>query len=220
MTAAVDVNQLGERDSLPRLLLVSLGLHVALLVIVPLVALITRPVKVFERPRTFQLVRPLPRMTQSPPKPKTAVAKPKAKAVEPAPSKTKAPAPAKDEPKPQETEEDVSELESLLNAMPSPVEASAAGNFKYPWYVMNLAQKVEQNYHPPSQRPDIFTEVAFTIFADGSISDVRVTKSCGTVTFDNLAIRAVKVSAPFGKLPAGFLDSKLELTFVFRPVQK
>jgi TonB family protein len=43
--------------------------------------------------------------------------------------------------------------------------------------------------------------VAFTLFADGSIGDLRLLRSSGFEGFDDELTRALRVAAPFGPVP-------------------
>lgn len=43
--------------------------------------------------------------------------------------------------------------------------------------------------------------VTFTLFANGSIGDVRLLKSSGFYEFDDELTRALRVAAPFGPVP-------------------
>jgi protein TonB len=148
--------------------------------------------------------------------PKTETVKPTAKKVAtPIPQKHKFKTVPKPETKPQENNEDLSELLSSLPATPVS-EIASTQNFKYNWYIQNLQSRVEDNWKPPAgltEKKDVFVVVSFTIFQDGNISKVAVTQSSGISTLDNIAIKAIQASAPFGQLPIGFADNKLDLSY-------
>ncbi|MBD3390812.1 MAG: TonB family protein, partial [Chitinivibrionales bacterium] len=116
--------------------------------------------------------------------------------------------------------ENLDELASLLEELPIPTSVSAPGDFKWNWYIMSVQQKIERNWVPPTQNKNISVVVAFTIFPNGTISDVKLAKRSGNATLDNLAVRAVKLAAPFGKLPPGFTGNQLELRCDLKPVRR
>jgi protein TonB len=184
----------------------------------------------FNRPATFQLVSlpspqkelrriPVPKDT-----PKQKVAKkekveaPK-KVPGPTTAKNKKDADKQEDPK-QSVDENIDELASLLDELPAPVQISALGNFKYPWYLNIVRNKIETFWNPTSENKNLKVIVAFTIFSDGSISEPVVVKSSGNSSIDNLALRAVKMAAPFGRLPPGFTGDKLELNCTLIPTRK
>lgn len=214
-----------RRDSHVSMILISLTFHVVVFLIVPIITKLFRQPTRFERPQTFQLVQPpipqpVTRPKQQPvekPKPqvKPPPPKPEPKKVETrAPSK---PVPAKE---PVQEEENLDELASLLEEIPAPAQVATPSNFKYHWYLNSVQQKAERHWQPPTRDPDISVVVAFTIYANGSISNPRVRTSSGSGMLDNLAIRAIRLAAPFGKLPPGFSENRLDLTCTFRPVRR
>lgn len=211
-----------EKSSLP-LVGISLLLHAVVFIAVPLLLKLIDKPTAFVRPQTFQLVRMptnLSMPAQQPPLPKAAPAlksKPKA-AVKPVPAKSVAAKPAAKK----VVEEDTKELEELLGAVAPPVSElqPLVQSFKYPWYIQNVVSKVESFWRPPSgynNSSDVYVVVSFTIFSAGTVSNVAVAKSSGDAMLDNLAVRAIKLAAPFGKLPAGFSENSLEISYTLRP---
>ncbi len=200
---------------------ISIAVHVLALVIIPLTTSLFHKDVEYIRPKTFQIVQPPEPKAPAPPTPK---AKPKPKPVQ----KTQEPVPAKEkktvertEEKPEPAEEDLSDLEDILEAIPAPARVtSLTPDFKYPWYLMNVQQKAERHWKPPEGNRDTKVVVAFTIFRNGSISNVKLTESSGRSLLDKLAVRAVRLAAPFGKLPPGFSGDQLDLQCAFRPVRK
>jgi TonB family protein len=71
-----------------------------------------------------------------------------------------------------------------------------------------------------TNKQDASVVVTFTVFENGNISDVVVSQSSGIPALDNCAIKAVKESAPFGKMPLTFADKKLEPTVTLYYVKK
>ena len=209
--------------------LFSIGAHVLLLIIFPLAMKLFYHPAAFDAVRTVELVRLSPPRAamRSAPRP----AKPEAPVVEkskPLPKAETKPVPRTSKPKPVEQpkkieeQESVDELAGLLEGLDQPaVDVSAlTSNFKYPWYINNIRSKVERNWTPPVENPDVFIEVVFSIFRDGTISQVSISHGSGQSSLDNLAIRAITLAAPFGKLPAGFDGDQLDVTYTLRPVRK
>ncbi len=232
----------GPDVTFPKVLAASVIFHVLVLIVVPVVTkLFWKPTK-FERPKTFQLVQvPLP---PAPPR-KVPVEKPQPKPdpkpeVKPVPKPEPKPAPdPKPVPKPKPTEskpveeptpapkeevskpveENLDELASLFSELPAPAQVSAPSEFKYPWYLNNVRSKIEMNWKPPTENRSVSVVVRFIIHADGSISDLRIETSSGNSTLDNLAMRAVTLAAPFGKLPPGFSGDELDINCTLRPTR-
>ncbi|MEP6781590.1 MAG: TonB family protein, partial [Gemmatimonadaceae bacterium] len=60
----------------------------------------------------------------------------------------------------------------------------------------------------------------FLIHRDGSVSEISVTKSSGSSSFDREArgaVEAAGTSRAFGPLPSGFPDDVLPVYFTFSP---
>lgn len=188
-----------KETSLLPVLFFSLLFHVIIFFVVPIATRILWRPKTFERPQTFQLVRIPPKAA---PVKQRVVDKPKVKEKalpkKPVPKtqKDSKPVPKKEEP------EDVSELEELLGELPQPISSvSVSAGFKYDWYLRSIEDKVKRYWSPSINDPDLAVILVFTIYLNGEISDITIRERSGNSTLDNLAVRAVKLAAPFGKLP-------------------
>ncbi|MCL2219460.1 MAG: TonB C-terminal domain-containing protein [Chitinispirillia bacterium] len=229
------------------MLIVSVIAHLVVLVAIPVLAVwLTKPKK-FERPQTFQLVQapvppaaPQPRQVAAPPDPAPAPTPPEpTPAPAPVPTPTPAPQPKPPpEPKPRpETkkapspapkekqvakpvEEDLSELASLFSALPAPTTVSASGDFKFNPYLQAVQNKIQSNWQPPTENRNISVVVRFVIQRDGTATNISIATSSGNATLDNLGIRAVTISSPFGKLPPGFAGDRLDITVTLRPTRR
>jgi TonB family protein len=199
--------------------LFSLVLHIVVFVGIPLLLIVTTRTISFERPPTFQLVT-APASLQSVRPLATPVKK---KQINPAyeqkVTKTKAARPVPAERlKPEK--ENVEELASLLEEIPAPARIVSQGNFKYNWYLQSVEQKIVQYWTPPSEDRSLSVSIAFTINYDGTISDPKVVKPSGNSSLDELALRAVRLAAPFfGRVPPEFKGSRLDLTCTLIPTR-
>ena len=59
--------------------------------------------------------------------------------------------------------------------------------------------------------------VTFTIQADGTVTDVRVTQPSGATLLDLAAQRAILNAAPFGPLPREYGANRKTIQAIFRP---
>jgi protein TonB len=87
------------------------------------------------------------------------------------------------------------------------------------WYLAGVQRKIwtlwTQQVKTEFPQP---IAVLFTILADGSVTDVRVVQSSGTVLLDLAAQRAVSSAAPFGPLPRDYGTNRYTIQAVFKPV--
>ncbi|HRY30328.1 MAG TPA: TonB family protein [Elusimicrobiota bacterium] len=90
-----------------------------------------------------------------------------------------------------------------------------SARFPYAWYVNILYQKLWKawNVEDPGTKE---CTVLFTIARDGSLADAKLQEPSGDSVFDFMALRAVKVSAPFPPLPEGYSDPSLDVVVRFR----
>jgi TonB family protein len=209
--------------SLKPVIILSFVFHVVIFGGIPLLTKVLYHSEKFERPKTFQLVRFTPPSTLTMPQMvrQKAEAKPKT-ATTPVPRKQSSRQAAKKQV--EEQKENTEELSELLGAIPTKVsDLSISQNFKFNWYVQNMQSRIEENFKPPmglTERKDAATVLTFTVFENGTISDVTVVRPSGIATLDNCAVRAVKESAPFGKLPLSFPDKRLDPTVTLFYVKK
>ncbi len=215
-----------DNKSLVVLVIASLLLHIGIFAGIPLISRLMYHSETFERPHTFTLVsipQVQPAMVAKPEIKPASAEKPKPKtATTPVPKKTKTKTVAKQEEKPKENTDDLNEL---LSAIPTTKvsDMSVSRDFKFNWYTQNMQSRIEENFKPPmglTDKQDVAVKVSFVVFENGAISDVSVLQSSGIPTLDNCAVTAVKMSAPFGKLPLSFADKKLEPTVTLFYVKK
>ncbi|MBN1983742.1 MAG: energy transducer TonB [Chitinivibrionales bacterium] len=197
--------------------LLSISFHVLLFILIPLSVRMLWKQKEFLHPPTFQLIS-VPSTFQPV---KKAAVKPKQfqkKPVLPPPQRMAQSRPASQQ---SQTEEELDDLSDLLGSVQQPVSNISSGKtFPYAWYLRMVMNKVENNWRPPFENAELFVIVSFSIFANGSISNVTVSKSSGSQLLDNLAVRAIQVSAPFGQLPPAYTQEQLEIDYTLRPMKK
>ena len=192
-------------------LLFSSLFHLTLFIGIPVCMALARNNVRFERPQTFQLVTaPSSLKSFTPPRQRKLTKQVrrtrKKESARPVPSKERV-----------SKEENLDELASLLDEIPAPTRVSVVGKFPYHWYLANIQQKISRYWNPPTENRSLSVEVQFTVYRDGSITEPRLVTPSGNGTLDNLALRAVNLAAPFGKMPAGFSGNKIDLTVTLIP---
>ena len=220
--SASGASSIGIDSKDPRLLpmfVVSIFFHSVVFVVFPILTQFLSVKRTFERPMTFQLVS-VPQMRSIPQKKAEGIGEIPKQVTEKKKSLPKNPIPAtKKSAEGAQKKEDLSELEDLLGSLPQPISNISIGKpFKYPWYLNTLCAKVENNWKPPIKDDKISVTVGFTIYRSGDISDVALKQSCGNDMLDKLAIRAIKMAAPFPKLPPG--EEPLEIDFLLKPTTR
>jgi TonB family protein len=210
-------NPSSDEPKLLPMVVASLVAHIVVFVGIPLLTTMIYRSQRYERPRTFQLVSPsLIKTPVAPiPHPQSAPA-PKKTATTPVPKNPH----AKPTPKKAAQEENTNDLNELLEAVQSTKvsEIVPTQNFKYNWFLQNIRSKIDDQWKPPmglTEKKDAAVVVTFTILQNGSISGVSIANPSGVSTLDNLAMRATQLAAPFGKLPIGFSENKLDITYTF-----
>lgn len=224
-----NINISGYREvPFQNVIILSVIIHIILLIGIPLAAKFLWKPKKFTRPQTFQLVSipsqytPQRRLNTESAKVKQRIAQ---REVKPEPARVPSPNAAKVKStkaeKSQEAakpvEENLNELESLLDELPVPTQASSLGDFPYPWYLRNMEQKVKRFWSPSEQNNKIFVVISFVVHRDGSASDIRIVQSSGNNNLDNMAIRAVTLASPFGRMPPGFGGELNEFSLKLHP---
>lgn len=227
-----------------RVLAISAIVHVALLVVVPLVpglardydlgldvyavelvdipAEVTAPAEP-EQEAAPEPVEPEPVVEEEAEIPEEPPPKPRRVAVKPPPARSE-PTLA-DRLAERMREQDASRPQSEREETPvtPPAQTSratvAASRFPYGWYLSVVQGKVSSNWDQPSARligEDALTVVvSFRIRRNGSVEAIAVRRSSGRSTVDQSAAKAVSESAPFPPLPDDYLEDRLDVTIDF-----
>jgi len=154
---------------------------------------------------------PLPKKSEDIVLPKKEV-QPKQAAEKQAPKKPE-PVPVPQSVSPPNAESQPPRLAEPGPANPLTVEQA---KFHYSYYTNIVIKSVNRNWQYSSQFENLKCMIYFQIQRNGDIDKVEVDKSSGDPLFDQLALRAVKLSAPFPPLPEGYGDSYLGIHFEFQ----
>lgn len=89
-------------------------------------------------------------------------------------------------------------------------------SFKYDYYLGLIKNKVDNRWSQPvAHKKTRKALIEFTINRKGDVSNARVADSSGDSYFDQTALRAVTLSAPFPPLPRGFKGDSLRVHYRF-----
>jgi len=170
---------------------------------------------------------PEPIKKSAPPSPKHG--KPAAKPIKAAPSKNALPELSSQKPKPaaiQPPSTETSDAQPPAKASAEKAATSSGGgaenvavtapqqDFKDQWYLALVRDKIRQNWRPPPDAADAKARVIFTINRSGWVVDVNLDPehTNGTFGFQQAAIRAIRASSPFPRLPEEFSKQSLQFT--------
>jgi outer membrane biosynthesis protein TonB len=91
-------------------------------------------------------------------------------------------------------------------------------DFPFPGYLNNIVRQIALNFKPSDTNSVLRAEVKFLIYRNGSVKIVHFVTRSGSYAFDLEAQGAIESAAPnFGRLPDGFPDDVLPVTFSFDP---
>jgi protein TonB len=171
--------------------------------------------------------RPAPEAVERPAEEPPAPAPPK-----PAPAREQPkPAPVPRQPQPQQQREPAPRTQSTQT--PAPGETPGTGNdavtvktpglaFPFPGYLENIYNQIYRRWERP-MGSNLSAEVTFLIMRDGSVRDLRFSRSSGNFSFDLSAQGAVEAAGntkAFGPLPDGFEADVLLVSFFFSPAAR
>lgn len=81
-------------------------------------------------------------------------------------------------------------------------------------YVQKVKEAIKANWHPKAGLEERSVHVVFSIREDGSVHDIKITKSSGSQEVDQSALEAVQAASPFGQLPPG-APAEIEIQYNF-----
>ncbi|MBQ8460158.1 TonB C-terminal domain-containing protein [bacterium] len=82
-------------------------------------------------------------------------------------------------------------------------------------YMRNMQKKIKSNWIPPKQSTSKRVVLLYSIKRNGELGKYEVLETSGDFNMDNAAVRALKKSAPFGKLPKEFKGDHVDVQFSF-----
>ncbi|MBN9394023.1 MAG: TonB family protein [Candidatus Melainabacteria bacterium] len=81
-------------------------------------------------------------------------------------------------------------------------------------YMAALQQRIKRAWFPPKDMSSKRITVVFKVSRDGTLSNLRVVRTCGLQIADSAALKAVESAAPFASLPLG-APSQVDIEFTF-----
>ncbi len=82
-------------------------------------------------------------------------------------------------------------------------------------YMRNVQSRIKANWQPPKGYEDLSATALFKVHKDGNIGDVQIIKSSGVKEFDEKAITAIQLTAPFRPLPKEYTLNSVNIQFTF-----
>lgn len=83
-----------------------------------------------------------------------------------------------------------------------------------PW-LAKLKQRVNSNWTPGQTGESRMVALSFDVDRDGNIVDLRITRTSGHPPSDNIAMTAVRKSAPFDPLPDDYSGNQISISYQF-----
>jgi protein TonB len=84
--------------------------------------------------------------------------------------------------------------------------AGVLKNLDFLLYYRTVQERVKKAWNFSGGSPDLAATVTFSIGADGSLTDVKVTQSSKDSAYDDSVVRAIRKAAPFPPPPAQYRD--------------
>jgi len=84
--------------------------------------------------------------------------------------------------------------------------AGVLKNLDFLLYYRTVQERVKKAWNFSGGSPDLAATVTFSIGADGSLTDVKVTQSSNDSAYDDSVVRAIRKAAPFPPPPAQYRD--------------
>lgn len=179
-------------------------------------------VELVAAPLPTTVAKAAPAATSTPPAPPVVAPKPTPKKTAPVPKIKK---PTKVDPKAEPTPP------TKTPARPNPGETPGTGGdvanlrvqgvaFPFPDYLNRLANEIMRRWSRPAGTGALEAEVSFTIGRDGTVSDIKISKSSRSYSFDTEAQGAVEQAGEdraIGPLPKGWNADVLRVAFMFTP---
>ena len=120
----------------------------------------------------------------------------------------------KEQPKAPETQSAPAQ-KTVSPLIPSGQITLDTAKFPYTYYTSMVVKKISRNWQWSVDFGQLKAVVYFKIQKDGNVTALSVKNSSGDSLFDQQAVRAVEIAAPFPPLPAGYNENDLGVFFEF-----
>ena len=229
--------------SMRRVFLISAGVHIGLLIVLPVLpslgneqplALETYTVELVDlpeetRPTEENTVEPEPESEQKSVEPEPEVeipeepvkrARPKVVTPPPRPPQKSLEERIKERLEAQEKSRPPEEAEPSEKRERPPAQSTRITAGKVADYYLTMLQgKITRNWKQPSARftggEALTVRVSFRVLRSGDVAALNVARTSGWTTVDQSALQAVRASAPFAPLPDTYKDAHLDVTIDF-----
>ncbi len=103
------------------------------------------------------------------------------------------------------------------------VKGEGGGDFatRYGWYIDSVKRRIQTNWLQNTIDPAVRqartarATVQFTIYKDGTVKDIQISRASGNLSMDNSGLRAILASSPMPALPGDYSGSYVSVLFDF-----
>lgn len=103
------------------------------------------------------------------------------------------------------------------------IKGEGGGDFatRYGWYIDSVKRRIQSNWLQNTIDPAVRqartarATVQFTIYKDGTVKDIRISRASGNLSMDNSGLRAILASSPMPTLPPDYSGSYVSVLFDF-----
>lgn len=83
------------------------------------------------------------------------------------------------------------------------------------YYLKEVQRAIKSNWKPTFSKDKKLAVALFTVYKNGSLGEVKILKSSKDSSFDEIALTAIKKTAPFPPLPRSFKGKSVDFNFTF-----
>lgn len=106
-------------------------------------------------------------------------------------------------------------LALFINLLASTAFASNSTTPDFGPYMREVQWKIKKNWEPPKGTETQSAVALFKIHKDGNVSNIQIIKSSGIKEYDDKAITAIQLTAPFRPLPQEYTQNSVDIQFTF-----
>ena len=103
----------------------------------------------------------------------------------------------------------------FINLLASTAFASNSTTPDFGPYMREVQWKIKKNWEPPKGTEPQSAVALFKIHKDGNVSNIQIIKSSGIKEYDDKAITAIQLTAPFRPLPQEYTQNSVDIQFTF-----